>query len=119
MDSMRLAFGTLLAVFLAFAPAALAQSRCEACEVQNIDPDSSWDWDDPTMESMQGSTPRPPTYLTCTAWGSSNQRCRSCEPAYYDNGMPKGYDVCAFVARHANCRCKTSPCYGEGSCSYS
>lgn len=63
----------------------------------------------------------PPTVSTCYAYRSSNQACRACVDAYYDDGRPKGYRICAFVERNGLCYCSnagTLACSGTSSCRY-
>lgn len=117
MSFIKLAFfGIVCLVLLSISPVAFAQ--CAACEVQNIDPGpGGWGDEDPIMDS---ATYRNPTPTSCTATSSKNQRCRSCEPKYYNNGTPAGYDVCAYVDRTASCSCNftTNGCSNQGSCTY-
>jgi len=72
--------------------------------------------------SSPASVFQAPTVTQCTARESQNQRCRHCLQAYFDDGTPRGYLVCAYVAYDAGCDCKnpqTLNCQNTGSCVYS
>lgn len=74
------------------------------------------DWSMPTTTGSSG-----PTVTACIARASNNQKCRECAQAYYDNGEPKSYKVCAWWAQSASCACQnanTARCVGVGSCTY-
>jgi hypothetical protein len=91
-------------------PAAHAQQCCTPEEPDYY----SWDF-------SSGGTYNPPTTTKCEARASSNQTCRTCTRAYDDNGMWKGYYVCAYVKFNAACSCDgaVSPnCDNKGSCTY-
>jgi hypothetical protein len=80
----------------------------------------------PTYDSCSLSGPewegglQNPTPTMCNAFRSRNQACRDCQDAYYDNGQPKGYQVCAYVKERASCQCSFSSgrCSTDGSCTY-
>lgn len=63
-----------------------------------------------------------PTATECVAIAYiSNERCRECLDAYDDQGQPKGYKICAYVAYNAACSCtnpRTPRCGGVGRCKY-
>jgi hypothetical protein len=98
---------------VAYAPSARAQ-ECDRCVMSPTDGFGGWD-------SLEPTGYNPPSYVSCTARSGNNQKCRECAPAYFDNGTYKGYNVCAYVARNASCKCNnanTDTCSGEGSCTY-
>lgn len=107
----------LLVMFILVAMASL--TRAEAFVRDVDDPCPTYEdcaYGSPTWEGGFNN----PTPTACYAKGVNKQSCRSCEPAYFDNGKPKGYDVCAYVESSANCRCKfEGGCRGEGNCTYS
>lgn len=111
----------VLAVFLACCLASSALA-CEFCTPENMDPgDYGWSdgFDDATW--MAGTGNNPPTMLTCLARARNDQRCRDCVDAYYDNGTPKGYKICAKVAYSQGCSCDnagTPNCRAMGVCRY-
>lgn len=79
---------------------------------------------DPFASDQSDSNPNGnfggPTPTTCYALERSNQRCRSCETQYYDNGQPTGSTVCAYVNRNEACTCQFqgTQCSAIGSCFY-
>lgn len=71
--------------------------------------------------SPTGGANQPPTVTYCYAMGRDGQRCRDCAEAYFNDGTPRGYKVCAYVAYSASCDCTnalTMKCAGRGSCNY-
>jgi hypothetical protein len=62
-----------------------------------------------------------PTATACVAKQSLKQACRGCVDARYDNGQPKGYQICAYLTISASCSCNnagTPNCSTVGSCTY-
>lgn len=84
------------------------------------------DWSMPTPTGYSGGgggagLPNPPTVTECIARAANNQKCRGCAQTYYNNGMPKPYQVCAWYSMSYSCSCKganTANCVSVGSCTY-
>jgi hypothetical protein len=72
------------------------------------------DWSSPT------STSSSPTAITCKAYASKNQGCRSCKTQYDNDGEPTGQVVCAYVTQRGACSCSNvnRTCYEVGTCYY-
>lgn len=71
---------------------------------------------EPTGTSFDG-----PTVIWCKARASEKQHCRGCAPAYWNDGTPRGYQVCAYVTYTLACDCKnalTNSCTNNGFCDY-
>ncbi len=117
MSFQRLALiAAFLIAFCWLAPAAHAQI-CEMCAPESPD-DGFGGWTDPTMD---GTAPNPPTTTACHAFARNNQQCRECVESYDNNGIDRGYAVCAYVPRRSACYCEnagTNRCTGKGDCSY-
>lgn len=63
-----------------------------------------------------------PRATKCVARASDHQRCRECAEAYYNDGQPRGYQVCGYVPWGSSCGCdraETKYCGGYGECDYS
>lgn len=84
--------------------------------VVNMSSSACFGYDAPLGTTYQG-----PVVQFCYATAASNTRCRLCMDAYYDDGQPRNYKVCAYVAFEAACECKkpnTPNCRSDGTCSY-
>ena len=100
----------LLRFFGIFALFVIVVDPAEAM-IQQYDPISGYDcagdmtttncFSPPTGTSFSG-----PATTACYAKGRDHQRCRNCEPDYYPNGQPTGYNVCKYVPQHAACECE-------------
>lgn len=78
------------------------------------------DWSMPSPYSGGGGI-NPPTTTQCIARASNNQRCKGCADTYYDNGVKKPYQVCAWWAMSYSCSCtgaNTANCVSVGACTY-
>jgi len=71
--------------------------------------------------SPTGTAYSGPRASTCAARPSDKSRCRECAEAYFNDGTPRGYKICAYIAMWGYCGCDyalTANCRGYGTCHY-